>query len=580
MSQVLEKPILLDETGQDISSKINGVGGKIDSSSTAIVEALDDIKEAIGVSGDFTPVMIKVTTPPAKIAYMAGEPLDLAGIVVSLIAANGVHIDVTDQCTFNPANGTTLTSADTSVAISYYWYKDDVTFTTTFPIGIKELDYITITTPPTQTEYVTGDTLDLTGIVVVATYDDGTFLDVTANCTFSPADGATLTANDTTITVSYTEAGITKTATQNISVTPIYGVEWDGSATTTWTRTESAANFTNPSPAVNNRNGSSPFDSIMPWSGIERVEDATAGTLVKIPKFWFKWTADGNAIKIQISNQELEGFSVSPAHSDRGDGQGERDFVYVGAYHCDSTYKSVTGTTPAKYSRENWLTNIQSLGGEYYPMDYAMYMTIFLLYLVEYADWNSSYTIGFGANDNAGVNGGCDAMIYHTGTKATSRQADGQIRYRYIENLWGTIDDHLAGVVSNRTNTQTTRPRLEIALNPAGFSRCTDTSSSADQYFINAGTFNLGSSTSIAEYITKFAGPPIRWAAVIVQNSSVTGNSTSYCCDRYDVAKGTCLPVLIGGVGQALTGLFRLSASTSSAGASVGARIMKLPANS
>src|SRR5699024_6560914 len=72
--------------------------------------------------------------------------------------------------------------------------------------------------------------------------------------------------------------------------THIYGVEWDGTQTTAWSRTDAAETFMNPTPAVNNGNGSSPFDTIMPWAGMVVEDDATAGKLVKIPKYWFKWT--------------------------------------------------------------------------------------------------------------------------------------------------------------------------------------------------------------------------------------------------------------------------------------------------
>ena len=70
--------------------------------------------------------------------------------------------------------------------------------------------------------------------------------------------------------------------------THIYGAEWSGNSETTWTRTDEAAGFSNPSPAVNNGTGSSPFDNLMPWAGMEIVEDAEAGTLVSIPKYWYK----------------------------------------------------------------------------------------------------------------------------------------------------------------------------------------------------------------------------------------------------------------------------------------------------
>ena len=163
----------------------------------------------------------------------------------------------------------------------------------------------------------------------------------------------------------------------------IYGAEWDGSSSPAWTRTDDSADFADPSPAVSNGNGSSPFDDCMPWSGMKRVEDSEAGTLVEIPKFWYKWTRTGSAMKLQIADSEVDGFFVSPAHADRGDGTGERDVVYVGAYHCDSNYKSTTGMIPkVSMTRANFRTNIHNLGNNVWQWDYAMYWTIMMLYLV------------------------------------------------------------------------------------------------------------------------------------------------------------------------------------------------------
>lgn len=68
-----------------------------------------------------------------------------------------------------------------------------------------------VTTQPTKKSYDAGDELDLTGIVVTATYSDGTTANVTSSCTFSPADGDTLsTVGTQTITATYT---VTDTST-------------------------------------------------------------------------------------------------------------------------------------------------------------------------------------------------------------------------------------------------------------------------------------------------------------------------------------------------------------------------------
>ena len=234
----------------------------------------------------------------------------------------------------------------------------------------------------------------------------------------------------------------------------IYGAEWDGSTSTKWTRTDLAADFADPSPAVNNGTGSSPFDDLYPWSGMEIVEDDVAGTLVAIPKYWYKWTRTGNAMKLQISADQQEGFHVSPAHADRGDGAGERDVVYVGRYHCGSNYKSSAGNIPVNdISLETARNNIHALGSSVWQYDFAMYWTIMMLYLVEFADWDSQRAIGFGGSPSGSMFnvGLTDAMPYHTGTSSVDKETAGCCQYRHIEGLWDNIFDFTDGVCIDTT---------------------------------------------------------------------------------------------------------------------------------
>jgi len=77
------------------------------------------------------------------------------------------------------------------------------------------LDSIEVTTPPTKTEYTAGEIFDPAGMVVTATYSDNSTAPVTG-FTVSPA-GA-LEEGNTTITVTYTEEGVIKTATLDITV--------------------------------------------------------------------------------------------------------------------------------------------------------------------------------------------------------------------------------------------------------------------------------------------------------------------------------------------------------------------------
>ncbi|MBR0097757.1 MAG: hypothetical protein IJP88_11275, partial [Synergistaceae bacterium] len=76
--------------------------------------------------------------------------------------------------------------------------------------------------------------------------------------------------------------------------TGVYGATWDGTSTTAFTRTDLAAEFTDPVPYKSGATSySSPFDNIQPWAGMVRSTDANAGEVVAIPKFWYKLESYG-----------------------------------------------------------------------------------------------------------------------------------------------------------------------------------------------------------------------------------------------------------------------------------------------
>ena len=245
----------------------------------------------------------------------------------------------------------------------------------------------------------------------------------------------------------------------------IYGASWDGTSTTKWSRTDEAAEFTDPVPYVAGASSyGSPFDTLQPWAGMVKSE-RTGGTMISIPKFWYKLTQNGRGMSIQIADRAVEGYSVSPAHMDRGDGHGERDVVYIGRYHCNGTYKSGTGSPRANMTRSSARSGIHNLGSTIWQSDFAMRFTLWLLYIVEFADWNSQAKIGYGCspNSNTFAMGYTDSMPYHTGTDQSSRATYGGTQYRNIEGLWDNVLDWCDGCYYNSSG-------LNIILNPANFS--------------------------------------------------------------------------------------------------------------
>ena len=280
------------------------------------------------------------------------------------------------------------------------------------------------------------------------------------------------TTGTTTITVKVAEganylAGADKQVAVNAQFVTIYGVEWDwtSSGPTKGKRTDGAAGFGDPNPAVNNGSGSSPFDDLYPWKDMTKVT-RTGGVMVKEPKYWFKWTKTGKKLKLQIADGPVEGFHVDPVNMDRGDGLGELDLSYIARYHCASgTYKSETNKAQqVNITRSTARTQIHNLGANIWQLDFAQMWYVNMLFLVEFADWNGE-RIGRGcsASNSKENNGRTDAMQYHTGTTAANRDTYGFTQYRNIEGWWDNVYDWMDGCYYNGNG-------LNVIKNPNQFS--------------------------------------------------------------------------------------------------------------
>lgn len=161
-------------------------------------------------------VSIKVTTAPTKVAYVEGDTFDATGMVVKAVYDDTTEATITsyDVIVADP-----LTVNDTSVTIKYVENGRTRTVKQEITVDALALSSIAYTTDPTKVAYSVGETLDLTGAVVTATYNNSDTKDVTEQCTFAPADGATLTAEDTSVVATYTEGEVTKTASVSLTIT-------------------------------------------------------------------------------------------------------------------------------------------------------------------------------------------------------------------------------------------------------------------------------------------------------------------------------------------------------------------------
>lgn len=235
----------------------------------------------------------------------------------------------------------------------------------------------------------------------------------------------------------------------------IYGVEWDYSQPSTkLTRLEDATSFADPAPATSlTAVGSSPFDGIMPWAGMKKynvIDNAIAyseddvefnmvayDTVVYIPPFYYKAEKDMENQKWRwyISSTEQDGFALHP-----GSGR------YIGRYHTSPQYTSISGASPlAGITRATARTNSHAKSDNWWQVDFATWCAVELLYLVEFADWNSQSVLGAGQDSGANVNtGATDGAAYHT-----IKLSQASHQYRNIENPYSNIFTWCDGFVAS-----------------------------------------------------------------------------------------------------------------------------------
>lgn len=261
------------------------------------------------------------------------------------------------------------------------------------------------------------------------------------------------------------------------SLTSVFGVSWDSSNPSTALTRLTKANdpnklvtvdiTTEPVPAVGTGSGSSPFDKYMPWMEMEEYNieaetgmrtkkgnsnftrtQPTKPVLVKIPEFYYKVEKSGTIFRYYVADGPVDEFHLHP-------GSG----CYVARYEAIGSNNSSLGSFLGSYSstlapstrqtRDTYRTRARNMASGFQLYDFAAWCAVGLLYLVEFADWDSQKKIGPGiVNDTAAhKTGETDAMVYHTG-RANSGD-NSAVQYRGIENPWGNVWEWVDGINFN-----------------------------------------------------------------------------------------------------------------------------------
>ena len=334
-------------------------------------------------------------------------------------------------------------------------------------------------------------------------------------------------------------------------VTGAYAVQWHyGLTMPQLSRGGLAASFTDPVPAEGaSGSGSSPFDSIAPWNGMEIYVDVNgtpqkyaAGMnltendiLVKIPEFYYKAEKD--------TTKQMWTWAVSPTAKtgyEKHPGSGR----YVGRYHTGGSSSGVysrSGVSPlVNTSQTNFRTYSANKGTGWRMMDLATWSAIQLLYLVEFANFDSQTVLGKGWNTGSlGSMGGTDSAAYHT-VKATGAHN----QYRNIEDPFSNCYDWIDGFVgSNNSDT---------------YAAAKDSYAGGNSDLTALG-FKLPSSGAICGFGYSATAP---WA--FIPDTASGTDYTTYVCGRV-LSSSSLYPAYVGGYygDYARYGFFYFNASNS-----------------
>ena len=167
-------------------------------------------------------------TPPTKTTYNHGDSLDLTGGEINLRYEDGTSgtLDI-NKATITESDGSPLNMSPASYGkeqkvdktLKIEYSKDGQTGTVNYPITIiNDIKSIAVHDPATKTTYNIGDTLDVTGLSILVTRAMGTTGVVTVTPDMVTGFDSSKENTNLSLTISYTENGITKTATYEVSV--------------------------------------------------------------------------------------------------------------------------------------------------------------------------------------------------------------------------------------------------------------------------------------------------------------------------------------------------------------------------
>lgn len=377
---------------------------------------------------------------------------------------------------------------------------------------------------------------------------------------WSPA--VTTVTGSATYTAMFSESGVW--VTPNFDVSGAYAVQYSygDSNKSVLVRGGAAESFADPVPATSKTgSGSSPFDNIAPWKDMKAYNvtngaigpmEGTTGfsysedTVIKIPEFYYHtWKDESNGRHYwAISPTAKSGYTKHP-------GSGK----YIGKYHANGTTSAITSKTGlnplANVSLTNFRTAGNAKGDNWRIIDLAAWSALQMLYLVEFANFDSQAMLGTGADTGSVIaEGTLDGATYHT-VKASKAEN----MYRGVVNPFSNVFTWTDGFIANGTEPY-------ISTDPSVYKSSTD------------GLTKLGFNMPASNWISEFGyDANAEWAFI----PSASSSTEAYIKDKVYTSSGL-RGLCVGGSCSSSSsyGLFCFDAygAPSSASAGIGSRLL------
>lgn len=270
------------------------------------------------------------------------------------------------------------------------------------------------------------------------------------------------------------------------------------------------------------------------------------------PEFWYKRWQEGGYEYIQISNVEQLGFNHSEA-------------FYIGRYTATGSSSAVTCKSGlanfVNVSITDLRTYTKNIGLGWGLMDIWRWSMLQILYLVEYADYDSQAKLGYGnCNTSAAIStGGCDSLGMKSGCLINDKAH--AVIYRGVENIISNIRQWLDGINISSYYSWVCKNRSQYA---------------SDK--VSSPYVKLGYQDATSNGYIKTMGYDTNYPEV--QRASVTGGSDStYCPDYFSSISSARAVHVGGGYGNGLScGLWYAAYYTSPyTNAYLGGRLLFIP---